>query len=121
MQVTEFITKEQHQRYEKLVPEFCERPPIKAIPFDKGKTYKFIMFDTETTTTGIEAEICQLAAIDEDGQHEFTCYIMPKRNVTKYATDVNKLEILEIDGKKTLCHQGIPVKSLTKSEAYFVR
>ena len=75
------------------------------------------MFDTETTTTGIEAEICQLAAIDEDGQHEFTCYIMPERNVTKYATDVNKLEILEIDGKRTLCHQGIPVKILTKSEA----
>ena len=75
------------------------------------------MFDTETTTTGIEAEICQLAAIDEDGQHEFTCYIMPERNITKYATDVNKLEILEIDGKRTLCHQEIPVQSLTKSEA----
>ena len=66
---------------------------------------------------GIEAEICQLAAIDEDGQHELTCYIMPERNITKYATDVNKLEILEIDGKRTLCHQGIPVKILTKSEA----
>ena len=74
------------------------------------------MFDTETTTTAIEAEICQLAAIDEDRQHGFTCYIMPERNVTKYATDVNKLEILEIDGKRTMCHQGIPVKSLTKSE-----
>ena len=81
------ITNEQHQRYEKLVPQV----PIKqnnCIQYDETKTYKFILFDTETTTMGKEAEICQLSAIDDAGQNEFSCYIMPESNVSKHATEI---------------------------------
>ena len=88
MQITESITKDQHEQYEKLVPEFCKRPPNRAISYDAEMTYKFIVFDTETTT-GMQAEICQLSAVIKDEQNEFSQDIMPERNIAKYASDAN--------------------------------
>ena len=75
------------------------------------------MFDTEMTTTGMQAEICQLWAVDDDGQNEFSHYIMPKHNITKYASDVNKLELLTTNGQKTLLHKGHPIKRTLKDDA----
>ena len=54
-----------------------ERPPSRAISYDVEMNYKFIVFDIETTTTGMEAEICQLSVVDDDGQNEFSHYILP--------------------------------------------
>ena len=57
------------------------------------------MFDAETTTMGRQAEICGLsAAVDDDGQNEFSCNVMRERNVSKHASDVNKLEITQMNG-----------------------
>jgi hypothetical protein len=58
---------------------------------DDTKTYKFILFDTKTTTMGKEPEICQLLAINDTRQNEFSCYIMPESNATKHVSQVNKL------------------------------
>ena len=43
---------------------------------------------------------------------------MPERNISKHASDVNKLEITQINGQRSLCHNGEPVKSTTKDEAF---
>ena len=68
---------------------------------------------------GRQVEICRLsAAVDDDGQNEFSCYVMPERNISKHASDVNKLEITQINGQRSLCHNGEPVKSTTKDEAF---
>ena len=88
LQITESITDDQHQRYEKLVPEFCQQPANQAICHDATINYRFFVFDTETTTMGRQAEICQLSAVDDDGQNEFSCYVMPERNISKHASDV---------------------------------
>ena len=66
---------------------------------------------------GKEAEICQLSAINDAGQNEFSCYIMPESNVSKHATEVNKLEIFKINRKRVLYHQGQPVQSSSLKEA----
>ncbi|CAB3994908.1 Hypothetical predicted protein [Paramuricea clavata] len=116
LHLTESVTEEQHQRNEKLVPEFCQKPPSKAIAYDPQKCYK-LMFDTETTTTGLQAETCQLSATDDDGQNEFSCHIMPEGDVSKYAPEVNKLEISSINEQRELCHKREPVRCTTKNQA----
>ena len=75
LQITEKVTKNQHVQYEKLAPELWERPPNRAISYDAELAYKFILFDTETTTKGMQAEICQLSAVDDDVQNQFSHYI----------------------------------------------
>ena len=66
---------------------------------------------------GKEAEICQLSAIDDAEQNEFSCYILPESNVSKHASEVNKLEIFKENGKRVLYHQGQPVESTSLKEA----
>ena len=117
LEITESVTDNQHQSYEKLVPEFCQQPPNQAICYDATTNYKFIMFDTETTTIGRQAEICQLSAVDDDGENEFSCYVMPEGDISRNASNVNKLEISTKNGKRSLCHNGEPVKSITSDEA----
>ena len=116
--IAESVTDKQHERYEKLVPDFCQPPPNQAIHYDATTHHKFIMIDIETTTIGRQAEIFQLSAVDDDGKNEFSCYVMPEGNISKNASIVNKLEISRCKGERLLCHNGHPVKSITKEQAF---
>ena len=69
--------------YEKLVPPFTTRPTHATISYQDTIKYEFIVYDTETTATGRNAQICQLhvAAITKSGQY-FNQYILPTGNIT---------------------------------------
>jgi predicted RNA binding protein with dsRBD fold (UPF0201 family) len=83
----------------KLVPPFTERPAKEYLSHDPDKTYQFVLFDTETTCTGKQAEICQLSAICQNGD-TFSSYILPNNSVGYYASKVNNLTVETINGKE---------------------
>ena len=65
------------KEYEQLIPSSVVRPLCKEILFDPQKTYKFVLFDIETSSTTRRTELLQLSAITDDGQHSFSEYILP--------------------------------------------
>ena len=67
------------EQYENVVPKYTPRPSIRKEKFDDSKSYNFVLFDTETNSTGKSAEICQLAAVDGSGK-QFSCYILPNKD-----------------------------------------
>ena len=70
------------KRYDELVPPHTRKPKTVDLSFDLSKNYYFILFDTETTCTGKQAELCQISAITEDGRKEFSTFILPKSNIS---------------------------------------
>jgi len=77
--------------------------------------YEFIVFDTETTSTGKGAQICQLSAITKSGNC-FNEYILPTRNISHHASLVNGLSIKTINGKRTLQKDNNPVLSISLTQ-----
>ena len=43
LQIAESVTDKQRERYEKLVPDFCQPPPNQAIHYDATAHHKFII------------------------------------------------------------------------------
>jgi DNA polymerase III epsilon subunit-like protein len=78
--------------------------------------YNIVLFDTETNTTGKQAELCQLAAINQSSLASFSEYVLPNKNIDKYASRVNNLSIKTVDGKRVLFKQSNPVLALTCDE-----
>lgn len=76
----------------KLVSPFTERPQKKYYSYDPEKRYQFVLFDTETTFTSKQAEICQLSAISQNG-HTFSSHITPINFVGFSASKVNNLTV----------------------------
>ena len=95
--------------YEEITPPYTIRPKIVHLQYDLKQKYQFVIFDTETTCTGKLAEMCQLSAVSENGKHEFSTYILPKRNISYDAYLVNGMTIKTIKGARTLCQGNIPV------------
>ena len=58
---------EQFKEIENIVPPYTPRPLAERVQFDENKNYNFLVFDTETNTTGKLAEICQLSVCDISG------------------------------------------------------
>ena len=110
------LTTDHYQEYRKSVPPFIERPNKKYLTYDTEKRYLFVLFDTETTCTGKQAEICQLSAITKNGEI-FSSYIMPKGSVGYYASKVNNLTVEIINGVRTLCKSFDPVNSVSLETA----
>ena len=54
------LTTSQLTEYEKLVPPFTSRLTYPQISYQSTINYEFIIFDTEATSTGKGAQICQL-------------------------------------------------------------
>ncbi|XP_078372624.1 uncharacterized protein LOC144656263 [Oculina patagonica] len=112
LSITEFyctaITKEQQVQYENVVPKYTPRPTINKEKFDDSKCYNFVLFDTETNSTGKSAEICQLAAVDRSGK-QFACYILPNKDIDSYASKVNKLTVKTVNGTRRLLKENQPV------------
>ena len=84
---------------------------------DPTKSYSFTVFDTETTCTGKQEEICQLSAINETNLIMFSRYISPKNNISPGATRVNKLSVKNINWKRQLCKENKPVQTVSLDEA----
>ena len=88
--------------FKQMVPKFTERPVKVCLCFDSSVLYILIFYDWETTGTGKIAEICQLIAIDQNG-NTYSRYILPTRNISAGASRVNKLTVQSMHGKRVLC------------------
>ncbi|CAB4013573.1 exonuclease R569 [Paramuricea clavata] len=84
------VPKETITVYEGTISPFTPRPICPNNKFDSNLEYNIIVFDVETNTTGKAAQLCQLSAVDKTGQKCFSEYILPDKDIDKYATRVNK-------------------------------
>lgn len=111
----ENISDNELHEYEKLVPSYYAQPDLPKLTYDPNQTYTFVVFDTETTCTGKNAELCQLYAIHEN--QVFSKYILPTGNVSTGASRVNKLSVQNINGIRKLLKENQPVETVSLDKA----
>ena len=109
------LTTSQLTEYEKLVPPFTTRPTHPIVSYKDTINYEFIVFNTETTSTGKGAQICQLSAITKSGKC-FNDYILPTCNISLHASRINGLSIKTINGQKTMLKDSNPVLSVSLAQ-----
>ncbi|XP_022787160.1 uncharacterized protein LOC111327279 [Stylophora pistillata] len=90
-------------------------PQFKKEKFDDSKFYHFVLFDIETNSTGKSAEVCQLAAVDRSGK-QFSCYILPTRDIDSHASKVNKLTVKTVNGIRRLFNNNRLVEAFELSQ-----
>ena len=116
------ISSEQFKEIENTLPPYTPRPLAEGVQFDENNTYNFLVFDTETNTTGKLAEICQLSVCNMSGSHRFSEYVLPIHDIDFFASRVNNLEIRLIKGERKLFKNRTLVPSiplaLTKLQRY---
>jgi len=95
------ISSSELKEFEKLLPPRQIRPNKNQLHYSSNLNYHFICFDLETTSLGRSAEICQLAAIKEDG-HCLSKYLVPKGEVSDSAQIVNNLHVVKENGRRLL-------------------
>ena len=86
---------------EQLIPSSAVRPLRKEILFDPPKTYKFVLFDIETSSTTRRTELL--------GKHSFSEYILAERSITITATAVHNITVRFSGDQRVLCKAGNPV------------
>ena len=113
----ENISENEFRQYKQIVPPYSAQPDPVKLSFDPTKTYTFVFFfDTETTCTEKNAELCQLSAIDENSLL-FSKYILPTGSVSPGATRVNKLSVENINGTRRLFKEkNQPVETASRNE-----
>lgn len=79
-------------------------------------SYNFVLFDTETNSTGKLVKLCKLAAVDRSG-NKLLCYSLPNRDMDARAFKVNNPTIKTVNGICTLCKDNHPVTVLPFEEA----
>jgi len=109
------ITKQQQEQYENAVPKYTSRPTVQKEKFDDSKFYHFVLFDIETNSTGKSAEVCQLAAVDRSNK-QFSCYILPNRDIDSHASKVNKLKVKTVNEIRRLFKDNQPVEAFELSQ-----
>lgn len=114
---TSTVTSSTLKEIESIVPEYTTKPPAKQFKYEENKVYNIIIFDTETTTTGKSAELCQLSATDQSGMHQFSTYVLPKEDIDYFASRVNKLKIFNINGERRLFKENKEVSTVPLQEA----
>ena len=97
---------------ENSVPQYTPRPLAKHVSYEKDKFYNFLIFDTETNTTGKSAEVCQLSVTDKSGLHTFSKFILPVQDIDFHASRINKLKIVNISGERKLLKDNMVVTAL---------
>ena len=107
--VNKHTCKTELKEYEQLISSSAVRPLRKEILFDPQKTYKFVLFDIETSSTTRRTELLQLSAITDDGKHSFSEYILPERSITTTATAVHNITVRFSGDQRVLCKSGNPV------------
>ena len=115
LKLTEDLPNAKFQEYEKMVPTFIKRPKQPKISYKNTVDYQFLVFDTETTSLGKEAQICQLSALTKAGE-SYNDYVLPTCNISLYASRVNKLSVKTVNGQRTLLKENVPVNSVPLSE-----
>ena len=75
-----------------------------------------MIFDTETNTTGKSAEICQSSLTDKYGLYQFSKHILPTQDIDYFASKVNKLKIVAINGERRLYKNNKEVNALPLME-----
>ena len=111
------ISQNELKEYEKMVPPYAAKPNPETLSYDPTKLYTFVIFDTETTCTGKQAELCQLSAIKESNLQIFSKYILPTIDISPGSTRVNKLSVKSINGKRQLYKENQPVETVSLGEA----
>ena len=101
---------------ESIVPQYTARPLAKQVKYDQSKFYNFLIFDTETNTTGKSAELCQLSITDQSGLHQFSRYILPVQDIDYFASKINKLKIVKVNGERKLFKDHNEVNALPLTE-----
>ena len=113
------VTQQELKNFEKFVPTFSERPPKKYItcPVDESSAsgFGFVIFDTETSCAGKQAEIIQLAAETKQGA-SFSRFTTPTEEISPYASRVNKFKTTWVGGKKILHRGGNPLQTVPLRE-----
>ena len=113
------VTQQELKNFEKFVPTFSERPPKKYItcPVDESSAsgFGFVIFDTETSCAGKQAEIIQLAAETKQGA-SFSRFTTPTKEISPYASRVNKFKTTWVGGKKILHRGGNPLQTVPLRE-----
>ncbi|XP_067023731.1 uncharacterized protein [Acropora muricata] len=107
--VNKHTCKTELKEYEQLISSSAVSPLRKEILFDPQKTYKFVLFDIETSSTTRRTELLQLSAITDDGKHSFSEYIYPERSITTTATAVYNITVRFSGDQRVLCKSGNPV------------
>ena len=74
---------------ETIVSPYTPRPLATKVKYDENKFYNFLIFDTETNTTGKSAELCQLSATDQTDLYQFSTYTLPVHDIDHFASKVN--------------------------------
>ena len=78
------VPPETFKEFENTVPTFTCRPPKKYVRCPTGEissgNFVFVVFDTETSCGGKEAEILQLAAQTKQG-HKFSKHTLPEKGI----------------------------------------
>ena len=102
---------------ESIVPQYTARPLLKQVKLEESKFYNFLIFDTETNTTGKSAELCQLSVADKSGLHQFSTYVLPVQDIDYFASKVNKLKIVIKNGERKLHKHNKEVSTLSLKKA----
>ena len=102
---------------ETIVSPYTPRPLATKVKYDENKFYNFLIFDTETNTTGKSAELCQLSATDQTGLYQFSTYTLPVHDIDHFASKVNKLKIVKVNGERKLYKDNKEVSTLPLKEA----
>ena len=102
----------QFKEIEKFAPKITLRPVAKQVKYDDNIFYNFLIFDTETNATGKSAEICQLSVTYKFASLKFSVYIMPTQDIDMYASKVNKLKIVKINGERKLYKDDKVVRAI---------
>jgi len=92
----------QFKEIENFAPKITFRPVAKQVKYGDKILYNFLIFDCKTNGTGKSAEICQLSVTNKSASNKFSVYIMPTQDIDLYASKVNKLEIVKINGERKL-------------------
>ena len=96
---------------EKDSPDIIEIPCATSIVLPKDGDINYVVFDLETSGLARTSDILQLSAIC--GNKEFDMYISPLQPISKSASEVTKLSV--ING--VLCFEGNPVETVATKEA----
>lgn len=105
------------KEFENTFPEFKQWHSKKYIssPDDANNRLVFVVFDTETSCSGKQAEIIQLAAESEGGQ-TFNSFTILMRGNSPYVKRINKFEVSWASGEKVLHRGGIAVQTVSVNQ-----
>ena len=98
---TNNLPKSTFEGYERMVPAFSQRKTQPKVSHNDSLNYQFVVFDTETTLLGKQAQIFQLAAMTKDGK-TYNEHVLPTCNISSYAPRVNKLTVKTVNDERTL-------------------